>query len=189
MKLYFKLIVLSLISVFLVACDTDIEDMNPWETLNPKVDTITSPSGDSNYEESTYDYNELEAALQKNAEGNITPASSIATVNDDGTPNVAVFTSVSYEEKDGTKYLTAYIGDETHTYNNLKEERYGVFFFYEYDNQINVNGQHDPSEEPLLLEQNKGCKVVVKYVGDDTNDELSTSGRKYLEIIEIIPLG
>lgn len=141
----------------------------------PSADTVSAASAVSYYADSSYDL----AALQKALSSYPYPVSiSIATVNEDGSPNLAV--CIPGITDDG-KYLVFGLSDNR-TKENFEERGLGVVLFYEYT----------PAAEKA--ERNKGCKVVVKYVGDEENDRLNKEAGNenasiYMEIVDILPIG
>lgn len=186
-----------IITIVLLIFMTGCKDMDE-NKIEPDVDSITSASGENSYEQSSYDIATLKEKLTTNEFGNIAPAAAIATVNEDNTPNVAVFipTIMIVDDKD---YLVAWFSNDTHTLENLKAGRYGVYIFYEYDNSVEtLENATDEEKTETKLERNKGCKVVLKYVGDDKQTEIyDTVGfpdnlknnKLFLEIVDILPLG
>ena len=142
---------------------------------SPDVDTITAASGSSYYKNSSYDLQDLKDALG----GYPYPtAISVATVNADGSPNISVV--IPGLSADG-RYLTfGLAGNRTRA--NFTERDLAVVLFYEY------------RPEAGKSERNKGCKVVVRYVGDYANKRLNTEAGNekpslFMEIVEILPIG
>jgi hypothetical protein len=141
----------------------------------PSVDTISAASATSYYAASSYDLAKLISVLGAYPY----PVSvTIATVNSDGSPNLAV--CIPGITKDG-KYLTFGLS-ENRTKANFQERELGVVLFYEYT----------PTAEKA--ERNKGCKAVVRYVGDEENTRLNEAAANknpslYMEIVDILPIG
>jgi len=144
-------------------------------TADPNVDTITAASGQAYYGGSSYDLPALQAAL-----GAYPYATTIAvsSINADGSPNMSV---VIPGITDDGKYLTFGLAGNR-TRENFIQREIAVVLFYEYT----------PTAEKA--ERNKGCRVVVKYVGDRKNNQLNEAAGNerpslFMEIVEILPLG
>jgi len=141
----------------------------------PDVDTITAASGMPYYKNSSYNLEQLKASL---AAYPYKAAISVATVNADGSPNAAVV--IPGLTADG-RYLTFGLAGNR-TRDNFIERELAVVMFYEYT----------PSADKA--NRNKGCKVVVKYVGNPENERLNRAAGNekpslFMEIIEILPIG
>ena len=109
----------------------------------PSVDTISAASGQSYYAASSYDADKLAAALKAYPyAGSVT----IATVNDDGSPNIAV--AVPGLSADGA-YLTFGLADNR-TKANMIARGMAVVCIYEYA----------PRAESKA-DRNKGARIIV----------------------------
>lgn len=141
----------------------------------PDVDSITAASGTPYYKNSSYNLEQLKTALGSYP---YPTAISVATVNEDGSPNLSVV--IPSLSADG-QYLTFGLAGNR-TKENFLSQKLAVVMFYEYT----------PTADKA--NRNKGCKVVVKYVGDSKNKRLNSAADKdgstiFMEIIEILPIG
>lgn len=105
-------------------------------------------------------------------------AVSIATTNEDGSPNLA--TLVPGITPDG-KYLTI-TSAENQTIKNIEERKLAVFQFYNYQ-----------AQEEDKMKRNTGARAIVKYDADKqaelTEQYKPREGSFMLEIVKVIPLG
>lgn len=139
------------------------------------VDAVTAASGKSYYGANSYDREALKAALSQYPY----PVSvAVATVNDDGSPNLAV--AIPGISGDGKHLVFGLAPNRTRE--NITARGTAVVIFYEY------------TPEAAKEERSKGCRVVVQYVGHEENRRLNRRDGKerpalYLEIIAILPIG
>lgn len=103
---------------------------------------------------------------------------SIATTNEDGSPNLA--TLVPAITEDG-KYLIL-VSAENQTIKNITEREMAVFEFFNYQ----------PNEEDKM-KRNTGARAIVKYDANAQKDLIAkyspSEGATMLEIVKVIPLG
>ncbi len=141
--------------------------------VKASVDSISKASTAYYYEEASVTGDDFNAFVQ-----NRTGAVSIATTNEDGSPNLA--TLVPSITEDG-KYLII-VSAENQTITNIKERELAVFEFFNYQ----------PNEEDKM-KRNTGARAVVKYDADAQTDLITkygaTAESTLLEIVKVIPLG
>ena len=142
--------------------------------LKPSVDTISAASGALYYAAGSYDAQQLKAALVKYPyAGSVT----IATTNDDGSPNLIV--AIPGLSTDGL-YMTFGLADNR-TKINMVKGGLAVVAIYDY--------------KPLAtdkLERNRGCRLILEYPGDEANAALNAGQERpslYMKIVKILPLG
>lgn len=188
-----KKIIICLLLIFLSGCVNDTKELNAAD-----IDAISSVSLDYEYQKSTYSKDDLREKLKLNEYGNIIPSVSISTVNEDNTPNVGIFipSMITINKKE---YLIAWFSSGTNTFKNLSDGRSGTFLFHEYDNSLKTPRSATNEEKTeIKLARNKGCRVVVQYVGEAKQNELYKKAnlpeslkknKLILEIINIYPLG
>lgn len=144
------------------------------EAASPSVDTISAASGKHYYEAGSYDAEKLKVALSKYPyAGSVT----ISTVNEDGSPNLAV--AIPGLSADG-QYLTFGLA-ENRTRLNMVGRRFAVVAIYEYA----------PTAENKA-DRNRGCRIIVEYPGEETNAALNAGKERpslYMKIVKILPLG
>lgn len=140
----------------------------------PSADSISAASGQYYYAGSSYDRDALAAALKAYPyAGSVT----VATVNVDGSPNLAV--AIPGLSPDG-QYLMFGLA-ENRTALNMKERGLAVVAIYEYA----------PRAENKA-DRNRGARVILQYPGDEENERLNAGKERksiYMKIIEVIPLG
>jgi len=140
----------------------------------PSVDTISAASGKFYYEAGSYNAEQLKAALSAYPyAGSVT----IATVNEDGTPNLAV--AVPGLSPDG-QYLMFGLA-ENRTKANMLARSFAVVSIYEYK----------PTAESKA-DRNRGCRIILEYPGADANTALNAGKERpslYMKIVRILPLG
>lgn len=140
----------------------------------PSVDSISAASGKYYYEAGSYSAEQLKAALSAYPyAGSVT----IATVNEDGSPNLAV--AIPGLSADG-QYLTFGLA-ANRTGLNMTTRKLAVVCIYEY--------------RPLAenkVDRNRGCKIIVEYPGDEANAALNAGKERpalHMKIVKILPLG
>ncbi|MDO7976528.1 hypothetical protein [Oceanotoga teriensis] len=138
------------------------------------VDTMTSASGNAYYAEGSYSYNEMKELLESYPY----PFSvTVATTNKDGSPNIS--TVIPGISKDGKYFVFGLANNRTRE--NFLERELAMVSLYEYN--------------PTAVEKinrNRGCRIVLKYVGDKENNKLNKKYETkslYMEIIKLLPLG
>lgn len=142
------------------------------------ADEFTSASVKNFYEESSLRDDALFSALDQRI-----GAPAVATVNPDGTPNLAVFSYGHLEEK----YLLFSLS-ENQTLENIKNNKEGVALFYVYTPDMTIT----------KFERNIGARITFKTV-EDHDALLAEMMEKYpekvrdtsyiVEIVEVLPLG
>lgn len=140
----------------------------------PGTDVLTAASGQYYYAASSYTPESLAAALKSYPyAGSVT----IATVNEDGTPNLAV--AIPALSADG-KYMSFGFADNR-TKMNMIERRYAVVCVYEYN----------PRAENKA-DRNKGARIILSYPGEEENKALNAGKERpalFMRIVKILPLG
>ena len=140
----------------------------------PGTDVLTAASGQYYYAASSYTPEALAAALKAYPyAGSVT----VATVNADGTPNLAV--AIPALSADGA-YLSFGFADNR-TKANMIERGYAVVCVYEYN----------PRAENKA-DRNKGARIILSYPGDEENKALNAGKERpslYMKIVKILPLG
>lgn len=110
-------------------------------------------------------------------------APTIATVNPDGSPNLAVFMPGMPMELDGERYFVFGLADNQ-TKLNLQENKVGVLSLYQYN----------PKAEDKM-ERNVGARIKFEVVEDeDIINKLSEEneireGSIICHAVEVLPLG
>lgn len=144
------------------------------DEYSPSVDTISAASGKLYYEAGSYNAEQLKAALSAYPyAGSVT----IATVNEDGTPNLAV--AVPGLSPDG-QYLMFGLA-ENRTKANMLARNFAVVAIYEYR----------PTAESKP-DRNRGCRIILEYPGAEANAALNAGKERpslYMKIVKILPLG
>jgi len=140
----------------------------------PSVDSISAASGKFYYEAGSYSVEQLKAVLSAYPyAGSVT----IATVNEDGSPNMAV--AIPGLSSDG-QYLTFGFA-ENRTKENMIARKLAVVCVYEYK----------PTAENKA-DRNRGCRIILEYAGKETNAALNAGKDRpslYMKIVRILPLG
>jgi len=140
----------------------------------PSADSISAASGKYYYEAGTYSAELLKAALSAYPyAGSVT----IATVNEDGSPNLAV--AIPGLSPDG-QYLMFGLA-ENRTKANMIARKLSVVSIYEYA----------PKAENKA-DRNRGCRIIIEYPGEDVNATLNAGKERpslYMKIVKILPLG
>lgn len=140
----------------------------------PGTDVLTAASGQYYYAASSYSPEALAAALKSFPyPGSVT----VATVNEDGTPNLAV--AIPALSADG-KYLSFGLADNR-TKTNMIKRLYAVVCVYEYN----------PRAENKA-DRNKGARIILSYPGDEENKSLNAGKERpalFMRIVKILPLG
>jgi len=158
-----KKVVLSMLLVFVLSFSFAVS-----------TDVMTGASGQSYYASSSYTKEDLPELFGSYPY----PFSiTISSLNEDGSPNLAV--AVPGLSKDGN-YLTFGLAPNR-TRENFLEREVAIVALYEYN----------PTAEEKN-DRNKGCRIVVKYVGDEENKKLNGDAERpsiYMEIIEVLPIG
>lgn len=164
-------VVILVVMAALISCRTQAPAQ---ATPSPSADSISAASGQYYYAGSSYDRDAFVAALKAYPyAGSVT----VATVNEDGSPNLAVV--IPGLSPDG-QYLMFGLADNR-TAINMKERKLAVVAIYEYA----------PKAENKA-DRNRGARVILEYPGDEENERLNAGkDRKslYMKIIEVIPLG
>lgn len=112
-------------------------------------------------------------------------APTIATVNPDGSPNLAVFMPGLPMELDGERYFVFGLSDNQ-TKLNLEQNKTGVLALYQYD----------PTAEDKM-ERNVGARIKFEIVEDEkiiealnkANDNAIREGSTICHVVEVLPLG
>jgi len=140
----------------------------------PSADSISAASGKFYYEAASYTAEQLKVALSAYPySGSVT----IATVNEDGSPNLAV--AIPGLSADG-QYLTFGFA-ENRTKLNMTMRKLAVVSVYEYK----------PTAESKA-DRNRGCRIILEYPGDEANAALNAGKERpslYMKIVKILPLG
>ena len=173
------------LSLMLVGCANNAnvkETAKPAESSEPAVaDTFTSAS------QGKYFYQD--SALTDDALWNVMAsyqaAPTIATVNPDGSPNLAVFMPGLPMELDGERYFVFGLSDNQ-TKLNLEQNKTGVLALYQYD----------PTAEDKM-ERNVGARIKFEIVEDEkiiealnkANDNSIREGSTICHVVEVLPLG
>lgn len=136
------------------------------------LDSISSVSLTNFYEESSYSKEEILEALNERK-----AAVSVATVNEDGTPNASIVIPGAYDDNTLVFGLA-----ENQTGINFKEREFAVVTAYIYD-----------GEAEDRLERNQGARIIIRY-NEELNDRLieenqPREGTIYMEIVDVLPLG
>ncbi|MBI9104905.1 MAG: hypothetical protein JEY99_20985 [Spirochaetales bacterium] len=163
-------LVISLL-IYFTGCQTSSKS-GEGETF---VDGVTSASGNYYYEANSYSLKELKEVLSLYP---YPAATAVSTVNLDGSPNLAV--TIPGFSKQGD-YLILGLA-ENRTRENILRDGRGVIIFYDY------------TPGAVKEDRNKGCRVIVRWVGPQLNDELNTRDELekpalYLMIEDLLPLG
>lgn len=144
------------------------------EAHSPSADAISAASGKYYYEAGSYSAELLKAALSAYPyAGSVT----IATVNEDGSPNLAV--AIPGLSPDG-QYLLFGLA-ENRTKANMIARKLSVVSIYEYA----------PKAENKA-DRNRGCRIIIEYPGDEVNSSLNAGKERpslYMKIVRIMPLG
>lgn len=163
--------------------ETPATSAQPESTSQPvaNVDTFTSAS--------TGKYFYQESALQDDALweviANYAAAPTIATVNPDGTPNLAVFMPGMPMELEGEHYFVFGLADNQ-TKLNLQEKKVGVLSLYQYN----------PSAEEKT-QRNVGARLNFELVEDSAvidalnaaYDNGIAETMMVCHVVEVLPLG
>ena len=112
-------------------------------------------------------------------------APTIATVNPDGSPNLAVFMPGLPMELDGERYFVFGLSDNQ-TKLNLEQNKTGVLALYQYD----------PTAEDKM-ERNVGARIKFEIVEDEkiiealnkANDNAIKEDSTVCHLVEVLPLG
>lgn len=112
-------------------------------------------------------------------------APTVATVNPDGSPNLAVFMPGLPMELDGERYFVFGLSDNQ-TKLNLEQNKTGVLALYQYD----------PTAEDKM-ERNVGARIKFEIVEDEkiiealnkANDNAIREGSTICHVVEVLPLG
>ena len=145
------------------------------------VDTFTSASKDKYY----YKDSALTDDALWNVMATYQAAPTIATVNPDGTPNLAVFMPGMPMELNGERYFVFGLADNQ-TKLNLEANKVGVLSLYQYN----------PSAEDKM-ERNVGARIRFEIVEDSAiidelnkaNDNAIREGSIICHVVEVLPLG
>ena len=164
-KYYVVIVVISMLGLFVAGCSG-----------RPKasVDSISAASKKNYYEQSSLKGTELLEELR-----NRRAAVSLATTNEDGTPNAAVVIPGVADEKT----LMFGIADNQ-TKINIMARRYAVLTAYIYS----------PDEQDKL-KRNRGARLILEVVTDKKKiDELmqktkAQQGTIFMEIVKVLPIG
>ncbi len=168
-----KKVMLTMLSV--VAATSLIAGCSNEETKTTvaSVDSISKASTTYFYEEASVTGDAFITFVKER-----TGAVSIATTNEDGSPNLA--TLIPTITDDG-KYLII-VSAENQTINNINERGMAVVEFFNYQ----------PNEEDKM-KRNTGARAIVKYDASAQKDLISkytpAEGATMLEIVKVIPLG
>lgn len=153
----------------LAGCSKETEETK----VTASVDSISKASTTYFYEAASVQGDDF-IAFVNDRKG----AVSIATTNEDGSPNLA--TLVPGITEDG-KYLIL-VSAENQTIKNITEREMAVFEFFNYQ----------PNEEDKM-KRNTGARAIVKYDASAQKDLIAkyspSEGATLLEIVKVIPLG
>ncbi len=171
-KMSFVMALILVVIVVLAGCNE--AQPAPAEVPTPSAETIASASGQFYYEESSYTKEELIEYMQAYPY----PASvTIATVNEDGSPNISIV--IPGISEDGNYFVFGLA--DNRTAENFIERELAVVAFYEYN----------PTAEDRA-DRNRGCRVIIKYPGAEVNEQLNEGRERpalFMEIVEILPIG
>ena len=181
-----KKLSLLLLAAALVGCAnnaTSSETVTPSAapTVEATSDTFTSASLNKYfYQDSALTGEELWEVL-----ASYQAAPTVATVNPDGTPNLAVFMPGMPMELDGERYFVFGLSDNQ-TKLNLEQNKTGVLALYQYD----------PTAEDKM-ERNVGARIKFEIVEDEkiiealnkANDNAIREGSTICHVVEVLPLG
>ncbi len=144
----------------------------------PTTDTFTSASVGYYYESAALTGDELWNAFE-----NFQLAPTIATVNPDGSPNLAVFIPAVHTVVEDEEYFVMGLADNQ-TKLNLEKNKEGIVALY---------GGYGDEKGPLA---GKGARLVFELVEDEdiitkvkASNEIITDQHMILHITEIKPLG
>lgn len=175
-----KLISMALLLTLLVGCATTPKD----DAITPKddetVDTFTTASINNFYGESGLTGDKLWEVLST-----YQSAPTIATVNPDGTPNLAVFMPGGHMTLDGEDYFVFGLMDNQ-TKLNLEREKLGVLALYIYT----------PTAE-AKTDRNVGARIKFEYIDEEATinklkeqyPDIVTDTAMICKAVEILPLG
>ena len=170
-----------LCSIVLVGCANNASVKESSKTSVTVADTFTGAS------EGKYFYKD--SALTDDALWNVMAsyqaAPTVATVNPDGSPNLAVFMPGLPMELDGERYFVFGLSDNQ-TKLNLEQNKTGVLALYQYD----------PTAEDKM-ERNVGARIKFEIVEDEkiiealnkANDNAIREGSTICHVVEVLPLG
>lgn len=168
-----KLISLALLLTILAGCATTPKDDAP-------VDTFTNASVNNFYADSALTGDKLWEVLST-----YQSAPTIATVNPDGTPNLAVFMPGGHMVLDGEDYFVFGLSDNQ-TKLNLEKDKIGVLALYIYE----------PTAE-AKTDRNVGARIKFEYIDDEATvkklkeqyPDIITDTAMVCKAVEILPLG
>lgn len=181
-----KKLSLLLLSAALVGCAnnaTSSETVTPSAapTVEATSDTFTSASLNKYfYQDSALTGEDLWEVL-----ASYQAAPTVATVNPDGTPNLAVFMPGMPMELDGENYFVFGLADNQ-TKLNLQSNKVGVLSLYQYNPQASDK-----------LERNVGARINFEIVEDTTiieglnaaYDNVISEDTTLCHVVEVLPLG
>lgn len=140
----------------------------------PSVDSMSAASGKYYYEAGMYSPEQLKAALAAYPyAGSVT----IATVNEDGSPNLTV--AIPGLSADGQYLMFGFA--ENRTKANMIARKFAVVGIYDYK----------PTAESKA-DRNRGCRLILEYPGDEANAAMNAGKARpslYMKIVKILPLG
>ena len=143
-------------------------------TESANIDSISSASVAHFYEASSLKGEELMNAINDRS-GSVT----IATTNEDGTPNIATLVPEAVDEN-----TLMFQFAENQTKVNLEERDLAVLSYYIYK-----------PEAEEKADRNSGARLILKLITDESKiSELSTkaeapAGVIFMEIVKVLPLG
>lgn len=192
MKVY-KLLIFSLSLLVLTSCSSSNKDETESKTqettpnaVTANVDTISKASTTYFYEESSLKENS-EELLDVLKSPSTFGAVSVATTNEDGSPNLATIVPSLVDEEKG--YMIMAFGGDSSTKINITERKLAVLGIF----------KHTPDSENKQ-DRNQGARIVLEYVDNQENvikeliedskiDEESASSAVVLKIVKVLPLG
>lgn len=192
MKVY-KLLIFSLSLLVLTSCSSINKDETESKTqettpnaVTANVDTISKASTTYFYEESSLKENSKEL-LDVLKSPSTFGAVSVATTNEDGSPNLATIVPSLVDEEKG--YMIMAFGGDSSTKINITERKLAVLGIF----------KHTPDSENKQ-DRNQGVRIVLEYVDNQENvikeliedskiDEKSASSAVVLKIVKVLPLG
>ena len=178
----FLLLAVIMVVALLAGCKTGL-------IKNPEIEAVTSASGAYHMESGMYTGEKL-LALFQNPVGDPSTFFALATVNEDGSPNIACIMPYGLSEK-----VIMLMDAGSRTRENLKRDKYARAilrttdpeFKQGYDLYGNVGSRmllkliDDPDERNRLYNEN--IEVMKRYQG------MSLENCVFLEIVEVYPIG
>lgn len=150
---------------------------NSTPTGTASMDSISSASTTNYYSDSSLT---KEQFLEDLTLGQTKPGTTtVATVNEDGSPNIAVVVPGAVDENTIVFSLSP-----NQTRRNFEKKKIAILAYYIYN----------PAAEDKA-ERNKGCRIIIELIEDQAaiaqynEGKENSENNQYFKIVEVLPLG